>query len=151
MASRNRLRDWGRAPGRSAEVRAAVAEAPKRAPARKDTRRWCHGKEGREHAPEIVYHGLYGRACKWEESWSSDGIRWRCEHRETCANCGKTIRESWQLAAGECPAYPGSDDQRAEAEAEAVGAREWWQERQQARRKRIDGPQGYRRRSKERA
>jgi hypothetical protein len=84
MASRKRLRDWGRPPGRSAEVRAAVAEAPKQVPGRKDTRRWCHGKEGREHVPQIVCHGLYGRVCQWAERWISDGgIHWHCEHRET--------------------------------------------------------------------
>jgi len=149
MASRKRLRDWGRPPGRSAEVRAAVAEAPKQVPGRKDTRRWCHGKEGREHVPQIVCHGLYGRVCQWAERWISDGgIHWHCEHRETCAGCGKVIREGWQLAAAECPAYPGSPDQRAAAEAEAARARQWWEDRRRQARRPVDGPQGYRRRRK---
>ena len=48
--------DWGAFPARSAEVLAAAAIDPdpaKRAPARKDTRHWCRGKQGREHVPAV--------------------------------------------------------------------------------------------------
>ena len=151
MASRKRLRDWGRAPGRAAEVRAAAAEAPKRAPGKKDTRRWCHGREGREHALVITFRGLYGRVCEWQVRWVGDGIGWHCEHEETCASCGKILRAGYELARAECPAYPGAPEQRAEAEAELRRDREWRIQRALRRAPVITGPQGYRRRSKERA
>lgn len=84
-----------------------------RAPAKKDTRRWCRGKVGVEHFPVIVKRtGWYGlRGCeRVTEEWALKlwpGRTWRCSHREECANCGKVVRHSINLV--ECPAYIPED------------------------------------------
>ena len=147
--------EWG-LPARSAEVQEAARADPdpaKRAPARKDTRSWCKGKVGVGHAPELVLSPpvLTRWACEWSPGlWSSeDGsfpVKWRCCHREICQRCSKVLREPWELKRAECPAYPGSGEQHAAAEAEAEKMSErhraWWGRRRPA----ITGPQGYRRR-----
>lgn len=98
--------DWGGEPPRSAEVAAAVAERVVKSGSRKDTRRWCKGKPGREHVPEIVFRPWYGRACHALDPghWLNfSGSDWHCEHREACSRCGKILREAWKLAREECP------------------------------------------------
>lgn len=98
--------DWGTEPPRSAELAAAVAEPSVRPHARKDTRRWCKGKPGREHALEIVFRPWYGRTCHALDPghWLNfSGGDWHCEHREACSQCGKILREGWKLAREECP------------------------------------------------
>jgi hypothetical protein len=92
-------------PSRSAELEAAVRDTP-RIRGRKDTRRWCRGREGREHERQIVFMPWYGRDCHPLErgSWRDiAGTGWHCEHREVCASCGRVLREGWKLAPEECP------------------------------------------------
>ena len=152
--------EWG-LPARSGEVREAARADPdpaKRAPARKDTKSWCRGKEGREHVLHLVlvpdYLSRRAKVCEWASAWSIDGqeyrLGWVCMHREECVNCGRIFREHYDLKGEECPAYPGDAAQRAEAEAQ-VGRDEeqrasWLASRPHWRRPVITGPQGYRRR-----
>lgn len=149
MASRKRLRDWGQPAARAAEITKAVGSDPepaKRSPGRKDTRQWCRGKQSREHVPVIVFRPPWTRKpvqCEWSSRWVDDGVAWRCHHEEHCHACGKILRTS--LADAECPAYPGSPEQRAEAEVAAAIATQRWAEWRQSRRRVITGPQSYRR------
>jgi hypothetical protein len=101
---------WDSRPSRSAELESAVREIP-RIRGRKDTRRWCKGKTGREHVPAIVFRPWYGHTCHVLEpgSWR-DMARtgWHCEHVEQCSVCGRILREAWKLAPSECPDYRGT-------------------------------------------
>jgi hypothetical protein len=111
--------DWGLPSSRSSEVRAASRTDPepaKRAPGRKDTKRWCRGKEGVEHQVTVVLHkyaSLHG--CGWSKSghwvragpvpprgvtlpkwprnreWVVTGQTWRCFHEYQCTACGKFL------------------------------------------------------------
>lgn len=106
--SRRKYDDWSAVPSRSAERAAAIAEAPAKPRARKDSRRWCKGVAGREHAPEILHEPQYpGRRCGRAEAWWRSACRdgWACEHRERCSACGRVIRDRHELGR-ECPGYP---------------------------------------------
>lgn len=145
---------WDSQPSRSAEVLAAAAADPepvKRAPAPKDTRHWCKGKRGRAHVPVLVDRPVHPRdsPCQWGSRWSDEEIAWRCRHREECQSCGKILREPWQLTAAECPLYPGSAEQKAQAAADAEASRERWETWRLRRRPVITGPQEYRRKRQE--
>ena len=147
--------EWGSPGARSQEVQAAAAddpEPPKRTPGRKDTRSWCRGKQGVEHVPELAWHPFLWKPgepdCRWRAAWSSRAggeyvACWMCEHRETCARCGKVLRD--RIPAAECPAYPGTPEDRAAAEEEALQIRERVAQRQTRWKPVITGPQGYRR------
>ena len=145
--------EWGTPGARSQEVQAAAAddpEPPKRGPARKNTRDWCKGKVGVEHVPHLVWHPVLWRRgepdCRWRAGWDSrtggESAYWACDHREECERCGKVLRD--RIPAAECPAYPGTSEDHAAAEAEAARIREQIVQRP-SRRKVITGPQGYRR------
>jgi hypothetical protein len=74
---------------------------------RKNTRRWCKGKVGREHSP-VVQHQKERNG--WRKAWTCGprkwGIsagRWGCWHEEVCTTCGKVLR--WTLG-DECPDRP---------------------------------------------
>lgn len=76
---------------------------PHRPRARKDTKRWCRGKEGREHQPEMVrhhQHGHHDRDCH-ESSWWKGG--WWCYHASRCRICGKYVDSS--LPKEQCPTW----------------------------------------------
>jgi hypothetical protein len=118
--------DWGLPPARSEEVREAARADPepaRRAPARKDTRRWCHGKPGLEHETVVVLHSQYGHTCGWREhgrwaqtgpvpprgvtlpkwpkqgrEWIVTGRDWSCMHEVQCQVCGKFLG-----TVAECP------------------------------------------------
>lgn len=153
---------WGTPPARSAEVHAAAAVDPdpaKRAPSRKDTRHYCKGKAGREHTPEIVrtHDGFHQRQCGWVGRYDyrllrrgedAAEVRWLCTHEEHCSGCGKILRAWGSLDLTECPVYPGSPEQRAEAEREAAEYPDRYRARLRPRRA-IDGPQGYRKKRQE--
>ena len=154
--------DGGSLPSRSAERSAAVAEEERdparRAPGRKDTRARCRGKPGAEHVPVLVLHGSWpgDRECRWRVTWSftdrAARVMWGCSHREECRNCGKVLRTRPGIADAECPAYPGTREQRAEAEAALADAEErrrTWEDRPRRRKPPVTGPQGYRRRRAE--
>lgn len=148
--------EWGGEPARSTELRDAVNADPdpsRRAARRKNTRDWCRGKNGVPHTPALVLvprWGLQPDSCRWKSLWDIAAqdytVDWYCHHREECAKCGKIIRDWGGLGDRECPAYPGSGDQRAQAEADVAAAREcraarpstWW------RRRVITGPSHYR-------
>jgi hypothetical protein len=147
--------DWGRNPGRRSARSAAAADqladpAPAKVPPRpKNTRVDCGGHRGREHQPAITHDGHSGWSgtCQWIPKWNRDtgthGIEWNCAHRERCDRCQKILREGWQLAPAECPAYPGTLTQQEEA---TVKAAEWAARPRYTRtRPVIDGPTGYRR------
>lgn len=150
---------WGGQPSRSAELAAAVTADPdpaRKAPAVKDTRNWCKGKPGREHKPEIILTHLgtcRSGMCKWLARHDYRLIRqgrddeattigWGCYHEERCSECGKVLRNSWELRPAECPAYPGTPDQKAEAEREAADYPDRWRARARPRQV-ITGPQHY--------
>jgi hypothetical protein len=101
-------------------------EAPEVPPhrARKDRRRWCRGKIGIEHTPEIkwskyhLYWTARGRpdlaACHWFVTYTMqglgaarhpvpDGRYWSCHHERTCTSCGKILNPSLTTS---CPDYP---------------------------------------------
>jgi hypothetical protein len=149
---------WDAQPARSDEVRQAAAADPepvKRPPGRKDTRTFCKGKRGVEHVLSLVLAHDYftggGKVCEWSPGIfsSHDGtfpVKWACRHREICQRCGKVLRESWQLARDECPAYPGSEEQRAGAVAEAAAMNERYQAWSQRAKPVVTGRQSYRRR-----
>lgn len=84
----------------------------KPAHARKDRKRWCGGKVGREHTtviavPENAF--IYGRVtCRWAP-WSTPF--YACRHVELCTTCGKHVRPFLEPA--ECPDYPGPREEDA--------------------------------------
>lgn len=153
--------EWGSQPSRSADRQAAAAEqipglgevVVKRPPGKKDKTR-CKGNGGRDHVPELTM-GIYwsARTCGWKPVFHRRTrtyvAGWGCGHRARCRHCGKVLRESWDLADSECPAYPGTREQRAAAEAEAVK----WAERSHGWHRRkppITGQLGYRKPKKAR-
>lgn len=79
---------------------------------KKKTAKWCKGKQGVEHVPEVVVnHNLQNRECKWFTTYLWRGGKraepwrtfWSCSHATRCANCGKYIN---YLGLGEdCPDY----------------------------------------------
>ena len=149
---------WGPAPSRSAQRRLAAMTDPepaKRPPGKKETKRWCKGKVGREHVRGLVFSAwavARGKErCGWASRWNIHirGYRltWACRHREVCVNCGRVFREPWDLAPEECPAYPGDREQQAAAEAQAVKdqeRRDEWLLRYARPRRVITGRQSYR-------
>ena len=125
--------DWGLPGSRSAEVRDAAQADPepaRKAPAKKDTRRWCRGKPGVKHRVVIVLHSPYGHRCGWRRTghwvqtgpslpkgvpvpkrwrWSQRGNRefvvtdrtWVCLHERQCITCSKFL--------GPAPACPDQE------------------------------------------
>lgn len=60
---------------------------------KKDTRRWCKGREGREHVSAITKHGYHARSgC--QRAVGGDEERWICWHVEACTVCGKILRDT---------------------------------------------------------
>jgi hypothetical protein len=72
---------------------------------RKNTKRWCKGKVGREHKPvkqwsHLAHYRLArgGPVCT-TSSWLSSG--WSCYHELACSTCGKILVQF--LSKEECP------------------------------------------------
>lgn len=64
---------------------------------KKDTKRWCKGKQGNEHKPAIVKISQFERFA-----WSCNPASWHgCFHHEVCSVCGKELRYS--IDPSECP------------------------------------------------
>ena len=148
MASKRRLRNWNPAPARTAERAQAITEPQRTAPGRKNTRDFCRGKQDVPHVPAVMFvPPVFQRArqpeCEWGSRWDVEDVGWRCHHQCHCESCGKVLSTSVERE--QCPAYPGSGEQHAEAIEAARIAEERWRERRAGRRKVIDGPQGYRR------
>ena len=82
---------------------------------RKKTGRWCKGKVGVEHTPELVvnhnYESIRLRGCEWRELmyWrNGERHHWKwvysCCHAYQCAACGKYTE--WTLKnKEECPDF----------------------------------------------
>lgn len=115
--------EWDAPGSRSAEVRDAAQDDPdpaRRAPGKKNTRRWCRGKPGVEHRRVIVLHSPYGHKCGWRETghwvytgpllprgvpvprrwlwsqrknreWAVTDKRWVCHHEIQCLTCQKFL------------------------------------------------------------
>lgn len=66
---------------------------------KKNTKRWCKGKVGKEHEPviELNTKRMYGniRECR-------SGGWWYCFHHEVCKNCHKELKYMV-----DCPDFPG--------------------------------------------
>jgi len=90
---------------RSWQKELELEENPRRTPAKKNTKRWCRGKEGREHIPMIT--GPRWGQCGLRDDWRSPGspprLIWRCTCREICSTCGKELRYS--INREECLVY----------------------------------------------
>jgi hypothetical protein len=80
---------------------------------RKSTAKWCKGKAGVEHTPEIVVNHNFTarlRACEWRPVYTRrTGIvqvwKWHysCVHALQCTSCGKYIE--WIVAPEQCPDF----------------------------------------------
>lgn len=77
----------------------------KRAPAKKDTKHFCHGKPNKPHTPDI-------RMQRWTASLSREVVcrpspylegYYSCYHEEYCTGCGKVIQ--WNLGRERCPTH----------------------------------------------
>jgi hypothetical protein len=99
--------DYGYKDPRSDPDSREQREYPTRFNKRKNTKRWCKGKVGREHQPVIVYDERYLRwhkECHVAPSWAYRSMKgWYCIHLEVCTNCGKHLR--WRVPKEECPDY----------------------------------------------
>lgn len=78
---------------------------------RKNTKRWCKGKEGREHIPEIVWAKWdIGRGCEprpaYMSMWFYGDGPWVCRHQEVCGVCGKVLQ--FLLDPKLCPDRPSN-------------------------------------------
>lgn len=106
------------------EARVLAPEAPKHR-SRKNTRKWCRGKFGVVHQPEVrlgkwgqymlARYGPESRGqCGWEtrHTWSVkndvrrfvplDDWHYDCRHEYVCSSCGKILRDA---RGRECPVY----------------------------------------------
>lgn len=112
------------------EARVIAPETPGHR-ARKDRRRWCRGKIGVEHAPEIKWSKFHtywmarGRpdlaACHWVVTYTMQGLGadrhpvpadrhwWSCHHERVCTSCGKILNRSLSTS---CPDYTESGRNR---------------------------------------
>jgi len=83
---------------------------------KKNTRKWCKGKEGREHKPETVRSTFYNgplfekKDCHFVTHHvikNGERVplppRWVCYHDVRCTECGKVL-ESF-LPMEKCPTY----------------------------------------------
>jgi hypothetical protein len=86
----------------SVSDRRRTDQDPERKPkSKKNTKRWCKGKVGREHVGEIVLNPIWGKSDCGEVRWWPG--RWSCYHMLACKNCGKRIQ--WGLRVAECPVW----------------------------------------------
>jgi hypothetical protein len=83
---------------------------------KKNTKKWCKGKVGREHVPHIIKsnYGVTDKCCNYAP-WSvrhKNGEttplkKYLCWHQRSCQNCGKVLE--WFLSEEECPDYKEPD------------------------------------------
>lgn len=79
---------------------------------RKSTAKWCKGKVGVEHEPELVVnHNIVRLSCGWRMLYRWRGgarevWRWHysCIHSYRCTNCGK-YTEYYLKNVEECPDF----------------------------------------------
>jgi hypothetical protein len=79
--------------------------------ARKDRKRWCRGKPGVEHTPEVVVaaagwmRSAYVKKCHrppWKTTSGRPLMVWICNHQEVCTGCGRILRAGFGK---DCPDY----------------------------------------------
>lgn len=64
--------------------------SPRNRSRRKDTKRWCRGKEGVEH--DLVLTRFHDLACRPRTAVGGQKVEWWCFHRPRCRVCGKFLR-----------------------------------------------------------
>jgi hypothetical protein len=112
LERRRRERQEGKSQVRAGEEYDTIARSGAGRPARqrKDTKRWCKGRYGREHRPVVQFSNWAsywierGRTCH-ETSGASTWMResWRCFHEITCERCGKIL--NYSVPKEQCPLY----------------------------------------------
>lgn len=86
------------------ERKASAPETPKHR-SKKNTRRWCRGKNGVEHVTEVRLNNMSrflwdrDKSC-YRSEWNSK--RWWCNHERFCVNCGKIMKYSLE---NDCPDF----------------------------------------------
>lgn len=80
----------------------------RRRPGKKDTARWCRGRQGREHTPVVEVDPklawMSGRPCGPVNAGGMFGIFDQCKHHQVCAVCGKVLVGWWDRRMGTlCP------------------------------------------------
>ncbi|MEV8610285.1 hypothetical protein AB0383_20560 [Amycolatopsis sp. NPDC051373] len=100
---------WEDAKYRAGEVARLQPEQTKRAPGKKDRKKWCRGKEGVPHVVETRFerwaitgrHGFEDR-CGWFINHRTGKPMWySCAHEDYCTNCGRIMSRS----KSQCPDY----------------------------------------------
>lgn len=97
MNRTKRRDDWGASPDpKNPDSSLNRGRKPR---AKKDTRKWCKGVEGREHVPVLtVQHGrspcfVVGAYDRETCTWIDNG-QWICYHLIACEACGKHLVEN---------------------------------------------------------
>jgi hypothetical protein len=107
-----KLRNWGE----EKKQDILIPETPPKTPAKKNTKRWCKGKVGVEHFPQVelshYYAGSRTRMGKptcyrSDQSWRGNKQVWLCSHCIRCANCRKILHEAWDMEPSQCPLWDG--------------------------------------------
>lgn len=123
-----------------------VEEQAKRAPGRKDRKRYCKPNRG-AHTPVMVKPSMFaGKQCGWRPDfqprtgeWVPD---WLCIHQEECSGCGRFF---CFVRGEDCPDFrPATPGERQELDAE-IERRAQVRREYEARKPVVTGPQSYRR------
>jgi hypothetical protein len=94
-------------------MKAGYPDEPKHR-SKKNTKKWCKGKIGLEHDPEIKPSSMYNYwktsdperpACR-KPTWVGWHREWMCWHVRACRRCGKILDPF--LSKEECPDFPKS-------------------------------------------
>ena len=82
---------------------------------KKNTKRWCKGHVGREHAAELTISTKWSRTYTCGRPgegrisfWGSDRD-WTCYHEDVCTTCGKVLR--WSVPKADCPVFQAHPEQ----------------------------------------
>lgn len=89
---------------RASDLARMQPEQSRRAPGKKDTKRWCRGKVGVEHEIETrLESAILWRdkttPCGWSYGARNRKSWFWCAHEDKCTRCGKTL---W-LKPEDCP------------------------------------------------
>lgn len=93
---------WGDVPYRAPEMARIQPEQAKRAPAKKDRKRWCRGKSGVPHDVRAVLDPrrvewvkrvrALDKPCEWVINRRTGKPGWySCSHLVRCVNCGRVM------------------------------------------------------------
>jgi hypothetical protein len=145
---------WDSQPSRS-QLRTAAVTADEGQPAKKGRGKkdpaLCKAAHWKgPHQPEFRIRDYGYRThgvCEWRASWFKEEPGWFCLHEETCAGCGKILRD--RLPKQECPDFHPIAPQEKAAVEDKIARRSELTAARSSRYKRkpvITGPQGYRKR-----